>query len=199
MDLFDVLCALWIFFEVIAVTIGVFGNSLVIHVMRQGIIVKKQSKVCMISIAIADLLNSISVIPLTIMRYNKFKNPDDISHRSFCVYLTSFFLVSSTVSVLQFVIVSIERFLAICRPIFYHTRTVRSTKVAIVLCWIVGAIFGTTPLMTNKTGNNCSLHIAHYTILSSLAIVSVTAITVLYCLIYRAFRNQVMQLKYNEL
>lgn len=184
--------SVWMSLEILAIFISIAGNIIVIYAMSSEKWLRKKSSYFVISIAAADLLISISVIFLTIERSKQFGSPTKISfNRSYCLWITSFFLAVVTVSVLQLMLVSVDRYLAVCRPVFYHTRTDMFTKIAISLCWITGIIFGFTPLVFDLTGEACNLHILHNIILSAIAGKAFITISCLYFLIFKAFRKQV--------
>lgn len=181
----------WLFLEATAIFVSIIGNSLVIYVMSSERQLGKKSSLFILSIAVADLLSSVSVIFLTFVRSIIFWNPADNMHPSLCLWITSVFLVFTTVSVLQMVSVSIDRYWAICCPIFYHTRSTSYTKCGIFACWSLGIIFGITPLLTGLTGRTCNLHIVHNTILSIMTVCALVVIALLYKSIYKAFLQQV--------
>lgn len=179
-------CA-WILIEITAVTISIFGNSVVVYVMCSERSLRKKSSFYIISIAIADLLSSTAVVFLTIVRSMEFWIFPSYLPSEICLIVTSFFLMLSTASILQLLFVSIDRYWTVCHPISYLTRTSNFIKYAILACWIFSIIFGSTPVLNNESTKTCSLPIVHYLVLSFLCIDSAVIISVLYVLIYKTF------------
>lgn len=190
---------IWIIFEFCSVVISVIGNSTVIYVMSSASKLRKKSNYFIISIAVADLSSSVFITFLTLEKCNiffqRYLNPvkarDDKSYEGICLWLASVCLVLTTVSILQFVFVAIDRFRAIYFPISYQTKSVNSTKITIISCWIFGFIFGSSPLIFEWTGKLCSLNFYHHALLSFMGVTSIITITIFYALIYRAFLRQV--------
>lgn len=185
------LFSFWLTLEVLAFIISVCGNSIVIFVMTRERRLRKKACLYIVSIAIADLLSSAFIVPTLIFITRIILKPEYGIPRTFCLWITSIYLVLTTASIFQLVFVAIDRYWAICRPISYHKRTTKFTKSIIVICWVIGLIIGSNPLFTNLTGNACNLHTVYNTILTSLAGISTVIITVLYLLMYRALKEQV--------
>lgn len=199
-DIFQPLLYFWLLLEVTAMIINLFGNSVLIYVMSREKKLRKKSSFYIISIAVADLLTCVFTIPLILIRikvlqtmYLKDKDPvKEIIPERHCIWLLSIMHFLTMASVFQFLFVSIDRYWAICQPKFYLKRTAKFTKCVSLMCWISGFIVGMTPWMSQKTGKKCNLHESHYIFLSSATLLILAVVIVLYCMIYRAFKKQVI-------
>lgn len=193
MEPFEIfLFSLWIILESTAVVISVFGNSIVIFVMSEERKLRKKSTIYNISIAVADLLSSIFIIVLTIIRSFSLWGASLKLQPGTCLWMTSVLYVLRTVSILQLVFVSIDRYCAVCHAISYHKSNDKYTKSAVALCWIAGTLLGIIALIVSPRNNNkCSLHKVFSYLHSSIGFCSVVVITVMYSLIYKAFHKQV--------
>lgn len=61
--------------------------------------------------------------------------------KDFCLILFSFALAMYTVSVYTLVAVSLDRYVAICHPLYYETSVgTRETRRTVAICWCMGAI-----------------------------------------------------------
>lgn len=191
---FVILAYLWLLLELIAIIFSVFGNCVVIYVMTVERKLRKKSTLYIISIAIADLLCSVFVIPLAITRIEILRKLKDIIPeipKVYCIWVLSIVLSLTMASVFQLLFVSVDRYWAICHPTFYLKRTAKFTKCVILLCWIAGFIFGMTPVFTQQTGDECNLHPNLYVLLSNVTVATLVVVIVLYGLIYRTFKIQV--------
>lgn len=116
-----------------------------------------------------------------------------------CMILHSFLLALIATSLFSLVAVSIDRCWAICWPVTYHITGPRVTKLMVMLCWIMGMIFGLSPAFYQDVDHykgRCDhsvlvemnrMLLVHV----SIALLSTLAIIVLYVLIYRTIKKQV--------
>lgn len=189
--IFSFLFFLWLFLEASAVVISVMGNAIVLLVMSRDKNLKNKSSYYIISIAVTDFLFSLLVVWIVTIRSIKFWEPESSFPLS-RLWLTSLYLLFTTVSILQIVFVSIDRFWAVCCPISYHKRTENYARRTIVFYWTVGTIFGLSLMMRDWRQKASSMYMLHFASLSILILASAFAIIVLYGLIFRAILKQVM-------
>ncbi|XP_078030366.1 trace amine-associated receptor 8a-like [Epinephelus lanceolatus] len=91
----------------------------------------------LLSLAVADFLVGLVLIPAEIIIYRGCWILGDIM----CVvyYFSAFFAVSASVG--NMVLISADRYIAICDPMFYSTKvTVKKVQLCICLCWIFSAV-----------------------------------------------------------
>nr|XP_020444870.1 trace amine-associated receptor 13c-like [Monopterus albus] len=92
-----------------------------------------------LSLAVADFLVGLLQMPSEIILYQGCWTLGD----SICAlnFFVGFIIIS--VSVGSMVLISIDRYVAICNPMFYSTKvTVRRVQHCIFLCWIFSALYG---------------------------------------------------------
>lgn len=186
-----ILFCVWLLLEAIAAIISIFGNSIVICVMCCLRSLRKKSTYYIISIAIADFLSSLFVVGLTTARTLEYFELSSMLPSNACICATSVFLALTSILVLHLVFVSVDRYWAVCHPISYHTRTINFTKFTILICWISGIVFGLTTVLTYKAEKKCSIPPLQKLILASLSLSSAVIVSILYCLVFIAFRNLV--------
>ncbi|XP_049905442.1 trace amine-associated receptor 8a-like [Epinephelus moara] len=91
----------------------------------------------LLSLAVADFLVGIVLMPAEIIIYRGCWILGDIM----CVvyYFSAFFAVSASVG--NMVLISVDRYIAICDPMFYSTKvTVKRVQLCICLCWLSSAV-----------------------------------------------------------
>ena len=150
--------------------IGVFGNSIVILVIRQSGSSPKHRfrdvpfNVYLMALAIADLALCVVCLPVYIMSTNVFPHPTGRGGDVFCKLVTGnvpqFWLAG--VSIYLLVVISFERYAAIRKPFKTRLGTTRKTYVYIGLAWFLGfarelpVIVGIGYTATNATvGTSC--------------------------------------------
>ncbi|RWS21941.1 7 transmembrane receptor (rhodopsin family)-like protein 2 [Leptotrombidium deliense] len=114
--------------EAIVAVISAFGNLLTIIVFIQDKKLRKVTNFYIVSLAVADLLVGVFGIPSAI--FTRIGVPRNAFH--VCLSMLSFLLVLCTVSILNLVAVSLDRFWAILYPLNYHRRM--SSMYLITLC-----------------------------------------------------------------
>ncbi|XP_034002697.1 trace amine-associated receptor 8a-like [Trematomus bernacchii] len=91
-----------------------------------------------LSLAVSDFLVGLILMPVEILLTEACWYLDDLMCALYCV--VTFTITSSTVG--NMVLISIDRYFAICDPLHYTTRvTVNRTKICICLCWICAIIY----------------------------------------------------------
>lgn len=130
---------LWIFLETIAFVLSIVGNSVVIYVMRSEKWLKKKSSYFIVSLSMTDLLTSVFAAVIVVFRAIKIWVPSNSGDfTNICLWIGTILLSLSIVSVVHLMFVSVERYLAVCHPVAYHTRSTAFAKLLIFLCWMVG-------------------------------------------------------------
>ncbi|XP_028321328.1 trace amine-associated receptor 6-like [Gouania willdenowi] len=67
-----------------------------------------------------------------------------------CVFYVALSLVSTAASVGTVVLISVDRYVAVCDPMHYQTKvTANRAKICIVLCWLCSTVFHTVMLKDN--------------------------------------------------
>ncbi|XP_054168224.1 adenosine receptor A1-like [Oppia nitens] len=130
------------------VAIGAFiGNLLVVIVFIQDKRLRKVTNFYIISLAIADMFVGLIGIPSAIL--TRMGIPRD-SFNS-CLAMLSLLVVLCTISILNLLAVSLDRYWAILHPLDYHRKISETTAMIIIIsCWILGAFIGFLPLFWNN-------------------------------------------------
>ncbi|XP_029981304.1 trace amine-associated receptor 13c-like [Sphaeramia orbicularis] len=91
----------------------------------------------LLSLAVADFLVGFTEMPFYIFQYGQCWVLGDFGCAVICTF--SFFTVS--VSVGNMVLISVDRYVAICDPMLYPTKvTMKRVQFSIYLCWIFSAV-----------------------------------------------------------
>ncbi|KAJ6216218.1 hypothetical protein RDWZM_007375 [Blomia tropicalis] len=136
--------------ETIVSICAILGNLLVILVFLQDRRLRKVTNFYIISLSIADLLVGAIGIPSAIL------TRIGIPHNSIrlCLTMLSLLVVLCTISILNLVAVSLDRYWAILHPLDYHKRISEKTALIIIcLCWILGTMIGFLPLFGWNNGH----------------------------------------------
>ncbi|XP_020775899.2 trace amine-associated receptor 13c-like [Boleophthalmus pectinirostris] len=152
----------------------------------------------LLSLAVSDLLVGVLEMPMEILLYYG------------CFFLGDFvcsmygfvsFLVIS-VSVGNMVMISIDRYVAICDPMFYHTKvTYRRVEVCVISCWLFSAIhaiwmsreFLQHPDMYNSCYGECVILVNEIEAAFDLVVTFIAPISVITVLYMRVFVVAVTQ------
>jgi len=123
----------------------VLGNGMVIVAVLTHKRLQTVTNAFVVSLAIADIMVAILVMPFGI--YQQFNNKNWQLGRLWCLITTSFDVMFTTTSIFNLSCLAIDRYLAICRP-FIHERLTRP-KVIVMLsfCWIVPIFISFVPIM----------------------------------------------------
>ncbi|XP_058508667.1 trace amine-associated receptor 13c-like [Solea solea] len=93
----------------------------------------------LLSLAVADLLVGLLQMPLLLLQNQGCWFLGDIM----CVMHFFFAFLIVSVSVGSMVLISVDRYIAICNPMFYTTRvTLTRVKLCVCLCWIFSSLHG---------------------------------------------------------
>ncbi|KAJ8035441.1 Octopamine receptor beta-1R [Holothuria leucospilota] len=122
----------------------IFGNSLVIVTFLRFKKVRKVNNYYIFCLAIADFLTGLIAIPLTISNRLIISDFTCQAGTRTLFFLPAYMLTS--VSVLLLVAITVDRYIAISRPLRYpNIMTRRKTIKIVLLMWILGLGFGSLP------------------------------------------------------
>ncbi|XP_049450139.1 trace amine-associated receptor 8a-like [Epinephelus fuscoguttatus] len=156
------------------------------------------TNILLLSLAVSDFLVGLLVIPGELLLKTSCWLFGDIAC-TLCRY-TSFIIISSSVG--DMVLISVDRYVAICDPLHYNTRiTVSSTKFCVCLCWLCAALYCfhfitddlTQPGRYNSCHGECVIVIDHFSVAIDLVISFIAPITVVIVLYMRVFVVAVSQ------
>ncbi|CAO1419007.1 unnamed protein product [Diamesa hyperborea] len=123
-----------IFFGIIAIT-GLIGNSLVVYVVLNNHQMRSTTNTLLVNLASADLLFIVFCVPFTAVDYMLSEWPFG---EVWCKIVQYLIIVTAYASIYTLVLISFERYLAVCFPICsISMRNERNTSIAIGALWIV--------------------------------------------------------------
>ena len=132
------------FMVIVAIT-SVAGNILVITVICKFRVLWKQSNAYLVSLAVADVLVAVVVMPLQI--YETWNRSWDLSKRA--CYLRNVFDGSMIgVTILSLCVLAVDRYLAVYHPLVLMKITHPMAGAAIAFCWIVPLLMWTVLFVT---------------------------------------------------
>ncbi|XP_074595626.1 adenosine receptor A2b-like isoform X1 [Brevipalpus obovatus] len=141
--------------EIVVATCAFAGNLLAILVFIFDKRLRKVTNFYIISLSCADLLVGLVGVPSAIL--TKIGLPKNDFNG--CLTMLSLLVVLCTISILNLVAVSLDRFWAILYPLNYHSQmSSRAARIIIISCWILGALVGFLPLFgwnQGKKGPEC--------------------------------------------
>lgn len=124
-------------------------NLLVIVAVYSTRALRKVTNYSLVSLALADLLVGCVVLPVRIIEVRAFHWSRNIHWCQFSLSLT---LLSLSASVLNLLIVTIERYFAIIHPLTYTSKiTSRRNFYAIILVWTVAFVMSFLPFVALKS------------------------------------------------
>jgi hypothetical protein len=117
-----------------------------------------------------------------------------------CVLGYSFMMSVYKVSIFSLVAVSFDRYLAICHPMVYKTKSSRFIKTVIAVCWLLGIFLGFLPSLGWNRGELDGLcYLAtiadfyySFYITACIDLLAALTLAVFYFLIYREIVRMVM-------
>ncbi|CAO1419392.1 unnamed protein product [Diamesa serratosioi] len=123
-----------IFFGIIAIT-GLIGNILVVYVVLNNHQMRSTTNTLLVNLASADLLFIVFCVPFTAVDYMLSEWPFGLL---WCKVVQYLIIVTAYASIYTLVLISFERYLAVCFPICsISMRNQRNTSIAIAALWIV--------------------------------------------------------------
>ena len=121
----------------------IVGNILVIFTVIQRGKFHQRTYVFVISLAIADLLVGILVMPLSLFHLYRSGSQwyNVLNDHHICVMSTSFDVMFTTTSILHLMCMTIDRYLAVAYPLKYSRLMNRTFVILLLLlCWMISAI-----------------------------------------------------------
>ncbi|XP_044222188.1 trace amine-associated receptor 13c-like [Thunnus albacares] len=150
------------------------------------------------SLAVSDFLVGLVVMPGAFLQQTSCWFLGDFM--CFLCHYISFIITSSSVG--NMVLVSVDRYVAICDPLHYTTRiTVRRVKLCVCLCWFFSALFSifltkdelTQPGKYNSCHGECVFVIDYISGLVDLVLTFIVPVTIIIILYMRVFVVAVSQ------
>ncbi|XP_053184425.1 trace amine-associated receptor 13c-like [Scomber japonicus] len=156
------------------------------------------TNILLLSLAVSDFLVGIVVMPGTIVKQIFCWFVGDVLC-SLCTYI-AFIIISSSVG--DMVLISIDRYVAICDPLHYTTKiTVRRVKLCVCLCWLFSALFSivftkdylTHPGKYNSCHGECVMVVDYISGVTDLVLSFIIPVTLIIILYMRVFVVAVSQ------
>lgn len=134
-------------YTVIAI-IGISGNWLVLHFIKSTRAIKMVPfGVYLSGLAFADLLVSLTCLPVYITSTSAFSHPRGLKGEVMCKLVTDYAIifVFSTTSIYILTAIAYERYLAVCRPLTAYSMSSKNRARKVVVCIWVLALFLNLP------------------------------------------------------
>lgn len=130
---------------------SLLGNSLVIMVVYKRKRMRTTTNYMIVSMAVSDLFFAIFAIPPSIRTVYAGQDllVKGIIAELICKLVTFIQQVTIDVSILSLTAIAFDRFFAIMLP-FRKVITSRSTKILIIVTWLIGILFAAPILYTNR-------------------------------------------------
>ncbi|KAM9710570.1 trace amine-associated receptor 13c-like [Menidia menidia] len=150
------------------------------------------TNILLLSLAVSDCLVGLVLLPGEILRNTACWFIGDLA----CCILTYTSFIVTSASVGDMVLISIDRYVAICQPLHYQTRvTEKRVKVCVCLCWLCSVLYNILVIkddltqlgIHNSCYGECIFYIDYITGTLDLVltfILPVTVITVLYLKVF---------------
>ncbi|XP_070770284.1 trace amine-associated receptor 13c-like [Enoplosus armatus] len=151
-----------------------------------------------LSLAVSDFIVGLLLMPVEILSTEACWFLGDLMCALY--YFVEFIITSSSVG--NMVLISIDRFLAICDPLLYTTRvTLDRTKVCVCLCWICSVLYNSLilkdflrhPASQNSCYGECVVFLNYITGIVDFVFTFISPITVIIVLYMRVFVVAVSQ------
>ncbi|CAI2729862.1 unnamed protein product [Schistosoma spindalis] len=131
------------FFQILSAIFIFCGNVLVILAVVTTKMLRRVTDLYIVSLALADLLVAILLLPLFIIRQNAGYWPYE-SHE-LCIYWLSFNVFLCTASILNICCISVDRYNAIVNPIKYVKKRTHRTAIIVIGCVWITSLLVTLP------------------------------------------------------
>ncbi|XP_051780127.1 trace amine-associated receptor 13c-like [Erpetoichthys calabaricus] len=126
-------------FSAASVMLSVFGNLLVIISVSHFRQLHSPSNLLVLSLAVADFLISISLMPFKII---KIIDSCWYFGDKFCYLNSVIELVLTSVSMSNLVFIAIDRYIAVCEPFVYAARiTVPIAQLSVTISWLLSMLY----------------------------------------------------------
>ena len=144
----------------------IIGNLLVLVTIRNNRRLQTNTNCFIFSLSLSDLLLGVFVLPFSAVNT---LTGEWVLGAHFCNTFTALDVTLCTVSIVQLIVISFDRFLAVMFP-FHHIRWVNRRRVYYVIgfIWAVSALIGFVPIfagwntLTGKVQNHAAPHICAF-------------------------------------
>ncbi|XP_076330741.1 adenosine receptor A1-like [Tachypleus tridentatus] len=135
--------------EMTVAVFAVVGNLVVMIAFGLDRRIRKVTNFYILSLAMADFLVGLVGVPSAIL--TKLGLPE--GNFSACMTMLSLLVVLCTISILNLLAVSVDRYWAVLRPFSYQqTMTGRTVAIIVFVCWVLGSAIGFFPLFGWNSG-----------------------------------------------
>lgn len=139
----------------------VVGNVLVVLSVTVYKDMRKLSNALIGSLATADLLVAIFVLPLSV-HVELAGGPHSLAALSLCSYWITADIFCCSASILNIVVIALDRYWLITRNVSYtHGKGAFTRKpvclVMVIVAWLAAAVISATPLVARGSGNECAV------------------------------------------
>ncbi|XP_032365667.1 trace amine-associated receptor 13c-like [Etheostoma spectabile] len=150
------------------------------------------------SLAVSDFLVGLVLMPVEVLRQTSCWFLGDFV----CFLYNSLTIIITVSSLGDIVLISVDRYVAICDPLHYNTRiTVNRVKLSVCLCWLYSASYSflfvkddlTQPGKHNSCYGECLFVIDYFTGLIDLVLSLIVPVTLIVGLYLRVFAVAVSQ------
>ncbi|XP_077137791.1 trace amine-associated receptor 3-like [Ranitomeya variabilis] len=138
---------LYMFFTC-SISITIFGNLGIIISISHFVQLHSPTNFILLSLATTDLCLGIFIMP-----YSMVRTVENCWHfgNVFCKIHYGFDLTLSVISIFHLCIIAIDRFYAVCKPLYYHISITGTViKHLIFLCWSIATIFSLGVVVSNS-------------------------------------------------
>ncbi|XP_011494541.1 PREDICTED: dopamine D2-like receptor isoform X2 [Ceratosolen solmsi marchali] len=179
----------WALILVVVPCLTIFGNVLVILAVKRERTLQTVTNYFIVSLAVADLLVAMVVMPFAVyvLVYGTWTLPGVV-----CDFYIAMDVMCSTSSIFNLVAISVDRYIAVTRPIEYAKhKNNRRVWLTILLVWAVSAAIGSPIVLgLNNTPDRvpdlCLFYHTDFIIYSSLSSFYIPCLTMVF-LYYRIF------------
>ncbi|CAH8857068.1 unnamed protein product [Trichobilharzia szidati] len=136
-------------FLIISALIIFFGNLLVITAVATTKRLRRVTDLYIVSLAVADLLVAVFILPLSIIRQSYGYWPYE-SHE-LCLYFLSANILLCLASILNLCCISVDRYIAIVHPLKYISKRTRQTALTMIaVAWISSFLAMLPPILSKQ-------------------------------------------------
>ena len=187
----------WIFLSV-ETLVTILGNATLCWLFLGNKKLRTNQNYFIVSLSVSDLFVGLSIVPCEYCRYSFQDIKNDKKCPLFCGSIISFNMIAS---VINLVLISSDRYLAVSRPYQYLTIfTKRRAITIIIISWITTIVLSCIPIIWSfediideKTGT--LINVVYTEILFTLTIVAGSLLAVFYYTIVQTIRSKVRQSK----
>ncbi len=122
----------------------VTGNSLLLYIILSRKVLRTVTNTFVLSLALSDLLLGLVVLPLMVLAEAGVLGRSPMA----CLGVFSVAIAQVLVSCLTMLVIALERFLAITRPLHHHAFLTTTRAFIIIICvWVYSCLVGALPLL----------------------------------------------------